>query len=285
MNHIAAPYGVFNTYGELAEIKSRLGIAGNSSDPALWMALHAASRDVDAFCNRRFFVEHAARCFDVASPEGFVAPDLISVSSMMEDADRDRVYEIERTRADYILYPLNAEPESQSGRPYNLIRADPAGPRPAFTTGRIAVRLEGLWGYRAHVEDLRSPTDFNGVITVTSDIIPVTDRGPVAAGQTLRIESEQVFVRAVDGQNMTVVRGVNGTAAVAHEDGTAVHAYRYPPEVVEATLVLASQLWKRRDVPYGTSGPSASRPAGGRDPGVEAMLSSLRRLPVGGAAL
>lgn len=285
MNHIAAPHGVLNTYGELAEIKSRLGIAGNSGDQALWMALHAASRDVDAFCNRRFYVEHAARCFDVASPEGFVVPDLVSVSSMTEDADRDRIYEIERTRTDYILYPLNAEPDSHSGRPYNLVRADPAGPRPAFTTGRIAVRVEGLWGYRAHAVNLNSPTDFNGVITVTSDVIPVTDRDPVAAGQTLRIESEQVFVRAVDGHNLTVVRGVNGTAPVAHEDGTAVHAYRYPPEVVEATLVLAAQLWKRKDVPYGTGGPGASRRANGRDPGVEAMLSPLRRLPVGGPGL
>ena len=285
MSHIIAPHGVLNTYGELAEIKSRLGIAGNGSDPALWMALHAASRDVDAFCNRRFYVEHATRCFDVASPEGFVVPDLVSVSSMMEDADRDRVYEIERTRADYILYPLNAEPDSHSGRPYNLVRADPAGPRPAFTTGRIAVRIEGTWGYRAHAANLNSPIDFNGAITVSSDIIPVTDRYPVAAGQTLLIKSEQVFVRAADGHNLTVVRGVNGTAAVAHQDGTAVLAYRYPPEVVEATLVLAAQLWKRKDVPYGTGGPGASRQANGRDPGVEAMLSPLRRLPVGGVVL
>ena len=285
MNHIAAPNGVLNTYGELAEIKSRLGIAGNSSDPALWMALHAASRDVDAFCNRRFYVEHAARCFDVASSQGFVVPDLVSVSSMQEDADRDRVYEIERTRADYILYPLNAEPDSYSGRPYSLISADPAGPRPAFTTGRIAVRIEGLWGYRAHAVDLNSPIDFTGALTASSDIIPVTDRNPVAAGQTLLIKSEQVFVRAVDGHNLTVVRGVNGTTAVAHQDGTAVRAYRYPPEVVEATLVLASQLWKRKDAPYGNGGPGGSRPSDGRDAGVEAMLSPLRRLPVGGAGL
>ena len=285
MNHIAAPRGVFNTYGELPEIKFRLGIAGNANDPALWMALHAASRDIDAYCNRRFFTEYAVRSFDVADPDGFVVPDLVSISSMREDADRDRIYELARTPADYILYPLNADPASYSGRPYNLVRADPAGPRPMFTTGRIAIQIEGLWGYRAHVVNLRSPVDFNGVVTASSDIIPVTDRGPVAAGQTLRIESEQIFVRAVDGQNMTVVRGVNGTAAVAHLDGTDIYAYRYPPEVVEATLVLAAQLWKRKDTPYGSNGPGASRIVGGRDPGVEAILSPLRRLPVGGAGL
>ena len=149
MSHIAAPHGVLNTYGELPELKSRLGIAGNSNDPALWMALHAASRDIDAFCNRRFYVEEAVRCFDVADSEGFVVPDLVSISSMREDADRDRIYEVERTPADYILYPLNADPASHAGRPYNLVRADPSGPRPRFTTGRIAVQIDGLWGYRA----------------------------------------------------------------------------------------------------------------------------------------
>ena len=130
MIHIAAPHGVLNTYGELPELKSRLGIAGNSYDSALWMAIHAASRDVDAFCNRRFYVEHAVRYFDVADAEGFVLPDLVSISSMMEDADRDRVYEVERRPADYLLYPLNAEPASPSGRPFNLVRADPQGPPP-----------------------------------------------------------------------------------------------------------------------------------------------------------
>ena len=281
MNHIAAPHGVLNTYGELAEIKSRLGIAGNSGDHALWMALHAASRDVDAFCNRRFYVEHAVRCFDVADAEGFVTPDLVSISSMREDADRDRVYEVERTPSDYLLYPLNADPASPSGRPFNLVRADPEGPRPRFTIGRIAVQIEGLWGFRAHTADLRSPIDFNGAITPNSDIIPVTDRGPVAAGQTLRIEAEQVFVRAVDGQNLTVVRGVNGTTPVAHPDGTNIHAYRYPAEVAEAALLTAARLWKQKDDPFGTRGPGASSRDDGSDRGVRGMLSPLRRLPLG----
>lgn len=282
MSHIAAPLGILNTYGELPELKSRLGIAGNSNDPALWMALHAASRDIDAFCNRRFYVEEAVRCFDVADAEGFVVPDLVSISSMREDADRDRIYEVERTPADYILYPLNADPASYSGRPYNLVRADPSGPRPRFTTGRIAVQIDGLWGYRAHAADLRSPIDFNGAITRSSNIIPVTDRDPVAAGQTLRIGLEQVFVRAVDGHNLTVVRGVNGTLAVTHADRTDIFAYRYPPEVVEATMQLAARLWKRKDAPYGTNGRAGSRPGDGRDTDVEALLSPLRRLPVGG---
>ncbi len=281
MNHIAAPRGVLNTYGELPELKSRLGIAGNSYDSALWMALHAASRDIDALCNRRFYVEHAVRCFDVADAEGFVVPDLVSVSSMREDADRDRIYELERTPSDYLLYPLNADPASPSGRPFNLVRADPEGPRPRFTTGRIAVQIEGLWGYRAYAVDLNSPIDFNGAITASSDIIPVTDRGPVAAGQTLRIEAEQVFIRAVDGHNLTVTRGANGTTPVAHVDGTRVFAYRYPPEVAEATLMMAARMWKHKDDPFGTRGPGASRRDDGRDQAVRGMLSPLRRLPVG----
>ena len=101
----------------------------------------------------------------------------------------------------------------------------------------------------------------------------------MAAGQTLRIEAEQVFVRAVDGQNLTVVRGVNGTTPVAHADGTDIYAYRYPPEVAEATLFTAARLWKQKDDLFGTKGP---RSDDGWDQGVRGMLSPLRRLPVGG---
>ena len=42
--------------------------------------------------------------------------------------------------------------------------------------------------------------------------------GVVKAGATLTRNGEQMRVTAVDGSNLTVVRGVNGTTAVTHDD-------------------------------------------------------------------
>ena len=84
---------------------------------------------------------------------------------------------------------------------------------------------------------------------------------------------------------LTIVRGVNGTSTVTHVDGLDVSVFRYPAEVVQATLLLAGRLWKRKDSPYG---PTVGMAPGGRvsvsqstDIDVVALLSPLKRLPLG----
>ena len=283
-----APEGVRNTYAGLAELKSLASITGSDGDSSLWLALEAASRAVDRFCNRHFYVLNATRTFDVDGVAGFGVPDLVSVTTLCEDADQDRVFEVTRGPDDYLLYPLNAEPASPWGRPYHRVLADPVGPRPAFTVGRRAVEIAGRWGYRCDAADAGADVDQGGTLSAVATTVTVTDGSLVSAGQTLLLDSEQLFVREVSGNNLTVVRGVNGTTAATHADGSDLLVYRYPDPVVRAVLLMAGRFWKRKDSPYGpTAGAHGFGPievVPGMDPDAHALLSSFRRLPVGAVA-
>ncbi|MBM3956572.1 MAG: hypothetical protein FJ313_00795 [Gemmatimonadetes bacterium] len=285
MAEARAPGSVLNTYTGLVELKQLAAISGSDGDPALWMALEAASRAVDRFCNRHFYVLSCTRTFDVEDAAGFGVPDLVSVTALREDADRDRVFEVTRSAADYLLYPLNADPTAPWGRPYGRVVADPAGPRPEFTVGRRAVEIAGEWGYRRHTADTGADLNEGGALPAEATTVTITDGTLVAAGQTLLLGGEQVFVREVSGNNLTVTRGVNGTTAAEHADGLDVLVYRYPEAVARAVLLMAGRFWKRKDSPYGpTAGAQGFGPievVPGTDPDAWALLSSFRRLPVG----
>lgn len=279
-----APEGVTNTYGTLEELKSRLSMTGPGQDADLWLALHGASRGVDDHCARRFFVVRATRLFDVENPASFTVPDLVSVVTLKEDADRDRVYEVTRDPADYLLYPLNADPQTAWGRPYGRVVANPHGPRPAFTLGRSPMQLDGEWGYRSVFADSGADTS-GGTLSSTATTVPTTSGAAFAPGMTVRAGSEQVFVRQVSGNDLTVVRGVNGTTATSHASGTDLYVFRPPAQVVEATLLHAARSWKRKDSAYGPAagahGLGAVHVRQGADPDLDRMLSAFRKLPVG----
>jgi hypothetical protein len=282
-----APEGVINTYGTLDDLKTRCGITGTSNDMGLWYALHGAARGVDDWCGRHFFVLSAVRLFDVDDPAGFSVPDLVSVTALREDADRDRVYEVLRAPEDYFLYPLNAEPLTAWGRPFTRVVADPEGPLPSFTAGRSTVQVDGGWGYRSFFADSGSDVAGGGV-SAAATTVPVTNGAALAPGNTVRAGTEQMFVRQVSANDLTVVRGVNGTTAATQAGGTDVHLFRPPQQVVEATQLLAARYWKRKDSAYGPSagsnGMGAVRVVPGLDPDIELMLSAFRKLRVGALA-
>ena len=105
--------------------------------------------------------------------------------------------------------------------------------------------------------------------------------GKLSPGQTLEIGQEQLYVTGVDSITATVLRGVNGTAAAAHNGGDPIALYQYPGPVTEACLQLTAQLWHRRDrfaIPGGGNG------GGDVVPGLEVtgLLGAYRKLALGG---
>jgi hypothetical protein len=94
------------------------------------------------------------------------------------------------------------------------------------------------------------------------------------------IESEQLYVASISTNDLTIERGVNGTAATSHPDGADISIYRYPGSVVEAGLLQASRLWRQRGGDS-ISGGSTRGVSAELDPEVRRLLSPYRRLPVG----
>lgn len=269
-----------NVYADLTTMKSAgvLNITGSSFDARLLALLEDVSRWIDSYCNRHFYVLETTRVFDGGGQE-LQVPDLVSVTTLKTDEDRDRTYELTWPVGDYLLYPLNAEAQQPWGRPYSRVLVDTeAGTKAAFPAGKSTVEIAGKWGFREVLE--ASGANINEIAGYGSSdtILTSTDGSKFAAGQTVQIESEQLFVAAVSGNDLTVERGVNGTAAVAHGDATAILVYRYPGSVVEACFLLASRFWSRRGGDLVSGGRSFGEEL---DPDVRRLLSSYRRLPIG----
>ena len=249
MAHANAPFGVVNTYATLEELKQRLAVSSGTStyDVALWKLLHLASRMVDRRCGRRFFVMMATRRFDVQDVSGFPVSDLIQVTQMAEDRDGDGVYESLRQPGEYTLYPLDSEPESAHGSGYRRVMCATEDATDGFALGNVRVKVTGQWGYRGHW--IASGASVRNDVTVGAADASffVDDDSSLAAGQTIRLGREQLFVRQVAARAIGVVRGVNGTTATEHAAGTSVKVLAHPAEVAEATLVTAVNRWLKRD--------------------------------------
>lgn len=238
-----------NCYADLSTIKSRLDNTGTSDDTDLLMLLNAASRSIDNYCYRWFYVKEETRYFD-GSATPISLDDILSITTFKLDEDGDGTYESTMDSTDYILYPLNGYPKiiaKISGD------SDYGGFASAVLNG---VEIEGTFGYG----DGESATPYTATaITIVADDateteLDVSAEGTIAAGHTIRVESEQIYVSAAtsDSSNkITVTRAVNGTTGAAHATKTA-SVYNYPYVVTESTLIQAMRWYKRKDTAYGT---------------------------------
>ena len=120
------------------------------------------------------------------------------------------MFETIRAASDYALYPLNASPGSESGRPYGRVRSDLGTTSTPFALGRSRLSIEGRWGYRFQLADTGSTVSSGGGIGASVTIVPVDAVTELQAGMTIVIGDEQMFVRLVNGTNVTVRRGRTG---------------------------------------------------------------------------
>ena len=212
-------------------------------------------------------------------------PDLVSV-----DSDGVRAYDSGYgARAtvwdadDYNLLPFNADPDSAgnpNSRPYTrLLATATASGKACFPLGRGNVEVSGVWGWWQHLR--RASQVVNTAADTDATTLTVSasqqDRTEIAAGHTLLIGDEQVYVRASDSGTLTVERGVNGTTAGAVNKDGSIAIYEYPPPVSEAALLLAARMWR------GALGGVDDWQAGeiGMDPDIGLLLSPYRKPALG----
>ncbi|MCY4557983.1 MAG: hypothetical protein OXF79_16780 [Chloroflexi bacterium] len=275
-----------NTYGDLTTLKSSafLNTPDDGHDERLLGMLETASRWIDGYCDRHFFVSEGERRFDGTGQVSLAVTDLASAAEV-------RVRQGSTSRwvgwnsGDWLAYPLNAAPMEPDGRPYTRIVATAGGRR--FPLSRGGVIVAGAWGYG----DVREDTGLqvSGAEVAAGDAeAPVTSSGGgpsvvLSAGHTVRVGDEQMHVTgaADDGQGgttLTVQRGVNGTMPATHAVGSVVSVYRYPSAVTEACLQQAAIWWRERvGSPFSLPEDDGRGDVDGISPAVRALLKPYRR--------
>lgn len=104
--------------------------------------------------------------------------------------------------------------------------------------------IVGKWGYQD--EQVTATTAAEAMDTSETGY-DVTDGTAFAIGQTLLADSEQMYITGISSNTLTVVRAANGTTAASHSSGITLTTYRYPREVVTATLLVAQRRWRMRE--------------------------------------
>lgn len=240
-----------HTYASLPALKDFIrdgGAAGTATtnDARLLAILESSSRAVDRFVDRSHFGsgfgprQGTNRYDGHGSAEVCLDDDLLTVSSIaLLDAPAGNSLGTPVADTDYYLRDRSGHYDTPPYRDlvfhqYGSITYTGVGPRVTSVTGK--------WGY----QDVQSSVGTIGTAT-NSQTTVVLSGGSAYAGQTLIVDSEQMYVTAFAGGTATVQRGVNGTTAAVHSAGAAAAIYLYPSEVADATLQIALRRWKARD--------------------------------------
>ena len=243
-------------YGDLTKLKDDSVLkdpaAGPDDDDELFELLLAVSDWVDHYCNRHFYPRAETLLFDGSGGDRMVVPDLIAVSELAQADGEGRAFDAVWDAGDYRLLPHNAAPLRPWGHPYGAVRARRSRGE-GFASGEANFRLTGLWGYRCFAE--RSGATLAAAVTDGASSISVSDGAEFRVGQTLLLgapgggehlgKAEQALVTAINGSDISVTRGLNGTGASAHSSGEGVDILRWPASVERAALIQSARIWTR----------------------------------------
>lgn len=234
-----------NCYASIADLKTALGVTSTTDDVVMRKIAEAASRMIDKFCGRYFYVQSATKYFNGAGIRLWI-PDLLSInaSGLKTDEDGDETYENTFATTDYFLYPFNTYPKT-------YIEISNVSDYSSFGGSvKKAVQIAGIWGYGDGISATPYIVDTTltaAIVSTTVTTCAVTAVTNLSPGQTILIDSEQMFIYSIATLTLTVERGVNGTTAALHNNASSLYIYQYPYDVWQACLDLSSAMYQNRN--------------------------------------
>jgi hypothetical protein len=261
-----------------------LNLPGTAYDTRIRQFSEGISHQIDTYLGRIVHPRTGTFYFDGHGNNILTVPDLISVTSIKEDNNGDGTFDTVWDADDYLLYPRNALPTQDYGRPYNTVYVNPSsnGTQDEFLAGLNRYEVIGTWGYI----DVRldSGVDSSGSLGGSGVTTIIVDGSGIEPGQTILIGTEQIYVQSINaaGTALTVLRGQNGSTIGTHADHQHIGYYTYPAPILEAAIIQAARIWKRKDSGFASEVGLDSAPVwrGGFDPDVKQLLNPFRRLKV-----
>ena len=236
----------YGSYATIADIKGALGITSTTDDTVMRKQAEAASRAIDNYCNRRFYVTSETKTFDGATQ--LWVPDLLSITTLKTDEGNDGTFENTYATTDYIKYGGGWE-DSLNKLPYTRLEINPAGNYASFASGyKVGVQIVGTWGYGDGISATPYITDttISEDLTAGESAIDVTSVTNLSAGNTILIGSEQYYIYSIATLTLTVEPGVNGTTQATHSSGATIYIYQYPADIRQACMDLSVAFYQNR---------------------------------------
>jgi len=152
---------ITNGYATLGELKASLRLQDALDDDLLSLAIEAASREIDGYCERVFYSTSATRVYAPTNIYTVTTDDIISVTTLKSSSD-GVTYDITWATSDYQLEPLN----NVAGglvTPFTRIRATGNYLMPTFSVGTFyegeaLIQVTGVFGWSAIPAAIRQAT-------------------------------------------------------------------------------------------------------------------------------
>jgi hypothetical protein len=180
-----------NWYTTREVVKRALGITGADRDTLVDETIEAVSGDIVNAHHRRYIPKTETRKYAWPQPGAsqkfilYLDEDLLSVSSLTKDGSDVTAI----ASGDFSLEPTNLGP------PYSRIELDLSGTAffSAKDTPQDAIRVTGSWAFSNDTKAAGTVDDSGGINT-TDTTLEISDASKVDVGDTLLVETEQLFV-------------------------------------------------------------------------------------------
>jgi hypothetical protein len=186
-----------NWYTSREQFKVAANISGGQWNNTIERVIEASSRDVDRWTRRHFIPKTQTRLYRWPQPRAGLASvlwldqDLLSVTTLQTQAQNTSPTTI--SSSDYFLEPNNPEPDGNTR--YNRIEIDLSSTA-AFEAGNTpqrSISVAGSWGWGNATLSAGTVDDSGGISSSDTALI-VSNASKVDVGNTLLIDSEQIFV-------------------------------------------------------------------------------------------
>jgi len=239
---MTSPLATFATLHAL-RVRGGLSDSDTGDDHRLLLKLRAASAQIRRYTGREFLPVMDTRKFNYRKPHTlfFRSMDMLELFSVINGdgttIDPTAILTVGTTGG---IVGIELDP-SLASFVYN-------------STPIRAITVQGIWGWHDDYATSWRYTYDNvplGNLSASANTIAVSNPNLVdtwgqaprfQVGQMLKIGSEYMFLVNVSGTTLTVVRGVHGTLAVAHNAGVPIHTYTVPADIGEITLRWAAWL-------------------------------------------
>jgi hypothetical protein len=238
------------TLATLHQLRARLnlGAAETADDARLINALEAAAAGIERATGRRFSPHRLTRLHDYTNPvELLLEDDLLDLVSIT-NGDGSTV-----ALTDVIRLPDTA--------PHSVLRLTGSSAFLYMRSPLEAISVTGIWGWHERWSTAwrgTGDTVQNNPLTGTATALTVADADGADSigesprfqvGHLLKIDDEYLRVVSVNTTSnvLTVLRGVNGTTAAAHNLNALISSYQPPPDVEAVALRWAAWLYREPD--------------------------------------